>query len=112
MTGERPPHGARYRDDEEAARITREVTSRAIPRLDVLEWVIFAAAAVLAVVGGALVALLLAGPLGLPFRTTWLVASVVLFVIPGTIALITMRREERRRSDRVEQLRKESGSHP
>jgi hypothetical protein len=45
--------------DEEAARITREVTERAIRRLDVLEWVILAGAVLFAVIGGWMVAVLL-----------------------------------------------------
>jgi hypothetical protein len=52
------------RSDEETARVTQEITARAIRRLDILEWLIFAGAAGLAVVGGGLLALLLAGPLG------------------------------------------------
>lgn len=99
------------RADDEAARITREVTSRAIRRLDILEWVIFAGAAVLAVLGGALIAVLVSDPLGVAFRPTWLVSSVVLFVVPGTLALLALRRDERRRADRLDQLRDERGSH-
>jgi uncharacterized membrane protein len=95
------------RSDEEAARVTQEITARAIRRLDILEWLIFAGAAGLAVIGGGLLALLLAGPLGFGFRPTWLVASLVLFVIPGAIAVNTLRRDERRRAQRLEQLREE-----
>jgi len=80
--------------DDEAARLTREVTARAIRRLDYLEWLIFAGAALLAMIGGALIALLLAGPLGLAFRATWLISSALLFVIPGLIALIVLRRSD------------------
>ncbi|MEX2467131.1 MAG: DUF2269 family protein [Gemmatimonadota bacterium] len=95
------------RSDEETARLTREVTSRAIRRLDVLEWVIFAGAAALAVLGGALLALLVAAPLGFGFRSTWLMASLVLFIVPGAIAVTSLRRDERRRAQRLEQLREE-----
>jgi uncharacterized membrane protein len=95
------------RSEEEAARPTREVTARAIRRLDVLEWAIFAGAGILATIGGALIAVLIAAPLGFRFRPTWLVASVVLFVIPGSIALTMLRRDERRRAKRLEQLRRE-----
>ena len=93
--------------DDEAARITREIASRAIRRLDVLEWVIFMGAAGLAVLGGGLLALLLAEPMGFRFRPTWLVASLVLFIVPGAIALLTLRREERRRARRLDQTRQE-----
>ncbi len=95
------------RSDEETARLTREVTSRAIRRLDVLEWFIFLGAGVLATIGGALIAILLAGPLGFAFRPTWVVASVILFVVPGAIAMTILRRDERRRARRLEQLRAE-----
>jgi uncharacterized membrane protein len=100
------------RADEETVRVTHEVTSRAIRRLDVLEWVIYIGAAGLAVLGGALIALLLAGSLGFAFRSVWVVASLVLFIVPGTIALITLRREERRRLHRLEQLREERDRDP
>jgi uncharacterized membrane protein len=93
--------------DEETARVTREITSRAIRRLDVLEWLIFVGAAALAILGGGLLALLLAGSLGFGLRPTWLVASLVLFVVPGAIAVLTLRREDRRRARRLDQLRKE-----
>lgn len=83
--------------DEEAARITREIAERAIRRLDVLEWFIFGGAAVVAMIGGALIALLLAEPLGFGFRATWLVASITFFVIPGGIAVTVLRRQERAR---------------
>lgn len=96
--------------DDETARITREITSRAIRRLDLLEWLIFVGAAALAILGGGLLALLLAEPLGFGFRPTWLVASLVLFIVPGTIAVLTLRREEHRRARRLDQLRKERDS--
>ena len=99
------------RSEEERARATREVTARAIRRLDVLEWAIFAGAGVLATVGGALIAVLVATPLGFGFRPTWLVASLVLFVVPGVIALTILRRDERRRAKRLEQLRRERDRH-
>ncbi|MDZ7779399.1 MAG: DUF2269 family protein [Gemmatimonadota bacterium] len=95
------------RSEEETARVTREITARAIRRLDMLEWAIFGGAAVLATIGGALIAFLLAGPLGVAFRPAWLVASVVLFVVPGAIAVTILRRDERRRARRLEQLREE-----
>lgn len=93
--------------DEEAARLTQEVTARAIRRLDLLEWAIFLGIAVLAVVGGALAALLLTQAVDVDFRRSWMVISLVLFVVPGTMALVTLRREERLRADRLAQLRDE-----
>lgn len=73
-----------------------EVASRAVRRLDVVEWVGLGAAAVVAVAGGGLVALLLAGPLGIPARTLWVLASVLLLALPGGVALAGARRAEGR----------------
>ena len=86
---------------EEAARATREVAARAIRRLDVLEWVILSGAILLALAGGALVALLLSVPFGFPFGITWIAASLLLFGIPGAVALRRIRREERERTRRL-----------
>lgn len=83
--------------DEEAARITREITERAIRRLDVLEWVILAGAVVFAVIGGWVVAVLLGTAAGLPFTPVWIGASLLLFGVPGALALRQTRREERER---------------
>jgi uncharacterized membrane protein len=88
---------------EEEARQARKVVARAIRRLDILEWVGFAAAAGLAIGGGWAVAWLLQAPTGLAFRPTWVVASLVLFVVPGGISLMLMRREERKRLEEIRQ---------
>jgi len=77
----------RDRREERAAREIQEVAARAARRLDVLEWVILAVAAAAATAGGALVAWLLAGQLGVPFRTLWIVGSLVLFAVPGWLAI-------------------------
>lgn len=71
--------------DDEGARV-RAVTARAIRRLDMLEYAILAAAACLAILAGALVAWLLASVTTWGFRTIWLVASVLLFVVPAAVA--------------------------
>jgi uncharacterized membrane protein len=81
--------------EREAARQARAVTQRAIRRLDVLEWLIFGFGAVLAALGGALVAWLLAGMASWDFRSTWIGASLLLFVVPGAIAVVKIRKEER-----------------
>jgi len=81
--------------EERDAQIMHEVTSRAIRRLDVLEWVILAGAVVLAAGGGAAVAWLIAPTIEPGFRPTWAVTSMLLFIVPGLIALIRMRRDER-----------------
>lgn len=82
--------------DREAARVAQVVTRRAIKRLDILEWVILFAGVGLAMLGGAVVAWIFAGMAGWDFRTTWIGASIVLFVVPGAVAVIKIRREERR----------------
>lgn len=69
--------------DEKEARAFREVTSRAIRRLDLLEYLILLVALVLSLAGGALVAWIFHSWLGFPFRLTWLVGSLLLFVVPG-----------------------------
>ena len=73
----------------------QEVAARAIRRLDILEGVMIAGGAVLALVGGALIAALLSGIAGLAFRTTWIVASLVLFVVPGAATIVMIRRDAR-----------------
>ena len=82
--------------EKEAAKATREVTRRAIRRLDILEWVILAAAAALAVVGGLVVAMLFVGRSGSGFRGTWIATSLLLLIVPGVIALARQRMDERR----------------
>lgn len=74
----------------------REVTERAIRRLNVLEWVVLVLAAVLALAAGAVTAFLLGEAAGLPYRPTWAVSSVVLFAIPAAVVWLRDRREERR----------------
>lgn len=71
---------------------TRKELNRAIWRLGVLEWVILIAAALFALAGGWLTALLLEG-WGLPFRLTWTIASVLLFGAPGVKVLLWLRSE-------------------
>lgn len=91
----------RSRDsDEELARLTRQIAAKAARRLDYLEWLILAGAALAAVVGGFLVALLLAEVTDLNVRTLWVVASLFLFGVPGSIALARARKEERARQSK------------
>jgi len=71
---------------------TRKDLNRAIWRLGILEWVILAVTALFALGGGWLTALLVEG-WGLPFRTTWTLASVLLFGIPGLRVLLHQRRQ-------------------
>lgn len=83
--------------EREASKVTREVARRAIRRLDVLEWVILAVTAVLAVGGGGLVAVLVVGESGTGFRGTWIVTSLLLLIVPGVVVLARQRRDERKR---------------
>jgi len=97
----------RDRADEEA-RALRRVAARAARRLAILEWVVFLLAALLATGAGALVALLVAGPAGLPFRATWMVASLLLFVVPAAGSYRRLKRGERKRRCEVPPIKRES----
>ncbi len=77
------------------AQVVHEVAARAIRRLDILEWVLLAAAMILAIGGGAAVAWLIAPTVDVGFRPIWMVMSVLLFVVPGVIAITRMRKDER-----------------
>jgi len=77
------------------AQVVHEVAARAIRRLDMLEWVILAGAMALAIGGGAAVAWLIAPTVEIGFRPIWMVMSVFLFVVPGVIGIMRMRKDER-----------------
>jgi hypothetical protein len=64
----------------EDARRAMEWTRR---RLDVLEVLVLFLAFLLALLGGALVAWVLSSVSGAPFRFTWAVSSLLLFIVPG-----------------------------
>lgn len=81
----------------EETREAREAVSRAIKRLNVLETIIIGAAVVIALGGGWLGALLARSVFELPFRTTWMVLSLLLFVVPAAIAWTMERRGRRTR---------------
>jgi len=83
--------------EREAAEVAREVTRRAVWRLDILEWVIMVAAAGLAVIGGALLAWLVAAPSGLSFQLVWVTTSMFLFIVPGAFAIARFKNDERTR---------------
>ena len=76
----------------------RQVVSRAIRRLNLLETLIVGVAVGVALLGGWLGALLARSALDLPLRTTWMVLSVVLFVVPAALAW-TMEIRKRNRAD-------------
>ncbi|RMH21219.1 MAG: hypothetical protein D6701_02685, partial [Gemmatimonadetes bacterium] len=65
---------------------TRRLMARAVRRLDALETALLLGAAVLALAGGALAAWLLRSAAGFPFWPSWVVASLLLFVVPGLVA--------------------------
>jgi cytochrome c oxidase assembly factor CtaG len=96
----------RYENDAETARIAKEVASRAVRRLDVLEWVILLGAAALSALAGALVGVLASHMLGLSFRVTWVVSSLLIFGVPAWFA---MRREKREDAAFRERILKQSG---
>jgi predicted lysophospholipase L1 biosynthesis ABC-type transport system permease subunit len=73
---------------------------RAIRRLGVLEQLFLLLAAVGALVAGALVAWLLGQALGLPFRPTWAISALTLFVVPAVISFLGVRRNERPRDQK------------
>lgn len=75
------------RPESADVREVRANLNRAMRRLNVLELVLLGAAAVAAVGGGWLAALLGAKAFDLPFRATWMTASLALFIIPAAIAL-------------------------
>ena len=71
---------------------TRRMLLTAIRRLNVLEYVILGVAMALALLAGALAALVVGGATGAPFRLTWSLSSLLFFVVPGWIVF---RREHR-----------------
>ena len=64
----------------------REVTARAIRRLDLLEYAIVGAAALLAVIAGGIVAFLVTAATSYSFTTAWIAASLLFFVVPAGLA--------------------------
>ena len=75
---------------------SRDVMERAIRRLGVLEHLFLGMAAVGALVAGAMVAWLLQQAVGWPFRVTWLVTALLLFLVPGGLSWWRVRQEARR----------------
>lgn len=81
--------------DEKAIRRTQDVARRAVRRLRVLEWVLLGGAMVAALLAGAVTATVLSGPLGMSWRSIWIGASLVMFVVPGAVVLRKARMDER-----------------
>jgi hypothetical protein len=81
---------------EEKARQGREAVAWVLRRLDVLEYLILFLALILALIGGALVAWVLGSALDLPFRATWGISAILLFILPGGFVYL---REFRKRGE-------------
>ena len=100
-TPRKKPSAKLDRAEREAAERAHEVTQRAIKRLDMLEWFAWGAGAVMAMGAGAVAAWVMGGLAGWSFRPTWIVASMLLFVIPGGAAIIKIRKDERAEAART-----------
>lgn len=72
----------------------RAALNRAARRLNILELIILSAAAIAALAGGWLAALLASRAFGFSFRMTWVLASLALFVIPALAAILVERRRK------------------
>jgi predicted lysophospholipase L1 biosynthesis ABC-type transport system permease subunit len=71
------------RGDRQRAEAARVAMRRALWRLSVLEYLILVLALLLALAGGALVAWILETAASFPFRWTWGLTSLLLFIVPG-----------------------------
>lgn len=70
----------------------RAALNRAARRINILELIVLGAAAIAALAGGWLVALLAERAFGYSFRRTWAGASIALFVVPAVVAVLVDRR--------------------
>ena len=84
------------RTNKEDVSVVSEVATRAIRRLNFLEWIILLGAALIAIVGGALVSWLIAPQFEVSFRLIWLAVSVLLLVVPGLVILLRSNRDSGR----------------
>ena len=95
--GGRRPAGKRHplhEPDPADVQAVRAALNRAARRLNILELIILGAAVIASTAGGWLVALLAARAFDFPFRTTWVAASLTLFVIPALVAFLMNRRRQ------------------
>lgn len=92
------PRPSIHEPDPADVQAVRAALKRATRRLNVLELIILSAAAIAALAGGWLAALLAARALDFPFRTTWVAASLTLFVIPAVAAVLVNRRRGARQN--------------
>ena len=103
--GQRPDNA----DAEQKAEAAREAVNWVVRRLNVLEFLILFLASVLALLGGALVGWLLNSSLGLSFRWSWAVASLLLFILPGGFVYL---REFRKRGPSPDRVSKSEPKEP
>jgi predicted lysophospholipase L1 biosynthesis ABC-type transport system permease subunit len=71
------------RVEREQAEVARAAMRRALWRLNILEYLILLLALLLALGGGAAVAWVLSTAASFPFRWTWGLSSLLLFIVPG-----------------------------
>lgn len=81
------PGSSAGRPESADVREVRATLNRALRRLGILELILLGAAAIAALGGGWLAALLAAKAFELPFRATWIASSLAFFVIPALLAL-------------------------
>lgn len=73
----------RGRGDWEGTEAVRTAMQWTRQRLDILEVMVLLLALVLALLGGGLVAWVLHNAMAAPFRLSWAVVSLLLFIVPG-----------------------------
>jgi hypothetical protein len=95
------------RRDREAAERAHVVTRRAIQRLDLLELFIISAGVGLSMAGGVVVAWALNGITPWDFRSTWIGASLFLFVLSGSLAIAKIRKDARADAELIAAKRNE-----
>jgi len=81
--------------EKKAAAVARVVAARAVRRLNVVEYLLIAAAGGLSLGAGAVAGFALEAVAGLPFRAMWAASSLLFFVIPGVVVFGRERRARR-----------------
>ena len=89
--------GARETGSEPIPPSLKQTVERAQFRLGIMEWVALGGAVIMSLVGGIVVAFFLSEGMGLPFRLTWAVSSLLLFTGPALAFM--MRKNEDGGSD-------------
>ncbi len=101
--GGRPAGKARSAHEPDPADVqaVRATLQRAARRLNILELIVLGAAVIASAAGGWVAALLAGRAFGLPFRATWVGASLALFVVPAAVAFLMDRRRRKTRTGAV-----------